>query len=593
MSNIRLRSLERVALFAAAGLALYANALDSPFIYDDIPAIVENDDIRQLWPPGWFEPRRGSNAAVNARPVVSLSLAVNYAFAELDPRPYRLFNLALHIGNVLLLYGVVRRTLHRDQPDLPAGRLSVACAGLWLVHPLGSQCVNYVIQRTELLMATFYLATLYGGIRSMEGASRWCVAAVVFCALGMASKEVMVSAPLILLCYDRTFVAGTFAAAWRRRRGMYCGLAATWGVLVLLQSSGPHGDTVGSVWSGAGWNYALNQPEMVLRYLYLAFWPHPLILDYGFPGDLALSDVWVFMAPVLAMAGLVVYAFFRRHPWGFTGVWYVAVLLPTTSIVPLLNEVGAERRVYLGMAALIPAVVVGGYGLLPKRGAGIWGTAIVAIASLSCGYLTFQRNHDYQSDRSIWRSVVESRPDNPRGHNNYGKALYEAGKLVGALAHYRRAIELKPYYPEAWGNLGLALFHQGDHVGALRAYGQALAQESRLAETWYNLGVAHHHNGDLRQALQAYNQAAELRPGDVEAWYNMGMAHRKNLNSAGAVVALTKVTKLAPDFADGWFQLGRVLRDLGEMADAAAAFEMVLVLRPGDNGALKALGMLR
>ena len=77
--------------------------------------------------------------------MVSLSLAVNYAFAELDPRPYRLFNLALHIGNVLLLYGVVRRTLDRDQPDLPAGWLSVACAGLWLVHPLGSQCVNYVI----------------------------------------------------------------------------------------------------------------------------------------------------------------------------------------------------------------------------------------------------------------------------------------------------------------------------------------------------------------------------------------------------------------------------------------------------------------
>lgn len=591
----RLNSMPSVFLvFLAIGLGIYANALDNPFIYDDLIAIVENPDIRQIWPPVWMAPSIEAHAAVNARPVVALSLALNYAFDNLLPRFYHVFNLAIHVLNTVLLCGLVRQTVLMVRPAWPAATLGLACASLWLVHPLVSQCINYAIQRTELLMAFFYLGTLSAVVLGIRNKG-WHAGAVLCCALGMASKEVMVSAPLIILCYDRTFAAGSFSGALSERRWLYAGLAATWGVLAWLQIRMPHGGSVGSAWSTEAWNYALNQPEMILRYLQLSLWPHPLLLDYGFPQDMTLGDIWWQALAVLILLALVTYAFFRWPAWGFLGLWFFAVLAPTTSIVPLLNEVGAERRVYLGLAALIPLVVVGGYALLRRRGAA-WithcGWAVAAICAVF-SYMTIERNRDYRSDLEIWKSVVLVHPDNPRGHNNLGRAHYAAGAFDSAYVHFRQAVELKSFYPMAWGNLGLVRYHQGDRDGALQAYVQALAQDETLAHIWYNLGVAHQERGELQRAIQAYNKAVKYRPRDVESWFNMSAAHRQNGAWPEVLRTSTEVNRLAPELVDGWLATGRALVKLGHIERAKQAFTQALKLRPDDPIAQAALDRLR
>lgn len=590
------RSLGPAVVLALIGLGLYANALTSPFIYDDIPAIVDNPDIRQLWPPDWLRPHAGAHAAVNSRPVVSLSLSLNYAWSGLAPRSYRVFNLAIHILNALLVYGLVKRTLRSWRPELTAAApsLGLVCAALWLVHPLASQCINYAIQRTELLMAFFYLLALYASMRGADsGHSRaWHGAAVFACALGMASKEVMVTAPLMLLLYDRAFCAGSFVRAWRQRGLFYTGLAGTWAVLAALLWTNPHGNTVGSVSSAEAWNYALNQFGMIVQYLKLSFWPHPLVLDYGFPQPLGFSDVSSSVALVVALVAVAVFAVFRWPGCGFLGAWFFVVLAPTTSIVPLLNEVGAERRVYLSLAALIVLVVVGVYQFLSRRGertASIAGGSIALGAVLLLGYTTIERNRDYQSEISIWRTVVEARPANPRGHNNLGKAYYEAGALDSAQAHYRLAVERAPHYPEAWNNLGLVKFHLGDWDGAVLAYERALEQDPRLAATWYHLGLAHQQGNDLEQAVLAYARAAELSPSDAAIWYNMGMAHKRAGAAERALESFAEVNRLSPDFADGWLETGRAHLHLGQVDRAVQAFERVLELRPGDREARAAL----
>ena len=589
-SSIRLFIL--VVVFAAIGLILYANALDSPFIYDDIPAIVDNADIRQLWPPDWIRPHAGIHAAVNSRPVVSLSLVLNYAWSGLDPWSYRVVNLVLHILNALLLYGVVQRTLQRSNRlglGVAASGLGLVSAALWLVHPLASQCINYTIQRTELLMACCYLSALYASMRAGRG---WQGVAVLACVLGMASKEVMVTAPVMVLLYDRTFGAGSLAQAWRRRRLFYLGLAGTWGVLAVLLWSKPHGNTIGSAYGSEAWNYALNQFVMVVEYLCLCFWPHPLVLDYGWPQPLGFADVFPAAVLVAVLVALAVYAFYRWPGYGFLGVWFFVVLAPTTSIVPLLNEVGAERRVYLSLAALIVLVVVGGYQLLWRWGVGVAvrvGGAVAMSVLLVFGDMTIERNRDYQSELAIWRTVVEARPTNARGHNNLGKAYYEVSELQRARAHYRQAVTLVSYYPEAWSNLGLVSYHLDDWHGAVAAYKQALLQNPRLAATWYNLGLVHHRNNDMEQAVQAYARAAKLDPGDVAIWFNLGLAHKRVGAHQQALESFAAVNRLAPDFADGWLEMARVLRRLGDIDRAVRAFERVLELRPADSAAAAAL----
>ncbi|MHC4609143.1 MAG: hypothetical protein ACYS7M_02205, partial [Planctomycetota bacterium] len=233
------------------GAALaYSPGLSAPFIYDDLSAIRENPHIRHLWPlrEAMSAPEQTPLAG---RPVVSLSLAVNYAIGGIDVRGYHAFNLAVHLISAVLLFAIARRTLHshllHERYTASAGWIALAVAAIWALHPLQTESVIYVVQRTELLMGLFYVLTLYCAIRGSRSARPWFwhTAAVSACALGMASKEVMVSAPLIVLLHDRVFISGSFRGALARRPGLYAGLALTWVLLGVLLASGPRSESIG------------------------------------------------------------------------------------------------------------------------------------------------------------------------------------------------------------------------------------------------------------------------------------------------------------------------------------------------------------
>ena len=177
----------------------------------------------------------------------------------------------------------------------PIAAAALAAAALWALHPLQTESVTCIAQRTESLCGLFYLLTLYAFARATLLAvqpapgwsaltpTRWLVLSVLSCLLGMATKEVMVTAPVLVFLFDRTFVARSFAAAWRARRSYYVALAATWlGLLALLfLGSGARGASAGFGLGVTGWTYLLKQGEAVLLYLRLAVWPYPLVLDYG------------------------------------------------------------------------------------------------------------------------------------------------------------------------------------------------------------------------------------------------------------------------------------------------------------------------
>jgi len=238
----------------AAGLLAYHNSFTGSYFHDDFGSIIENPTIRQLWPI-WkpLSPPYGTGWTVGARPLINLSVAVNYALGGYNVWGYHALNLAVHILAGLALLGIVRRTLlHRARFCAAADELALAIAVLWMVHPLQTQAVTYIIQRSESMMGLFYLLTLYCFIRGVEsplmengkwfmgdgswrlGARLWYGLSVAACASGMTCKQVMVSAPVMVLLYDRAYVSGTFREAWRRRWPLYVGLASTWVLLGLV-----------------------------------------------------------------------------------------------------------------------------------------------------------------------------------------------------------------------------------------------------------------------------------------------------------------------------------------------------------------------
>ena len=526
-------------LVIVGGIAAYANSFPGEFMLDDARNIARNERIHDLWPP-WPIINR------SRRPVVSLTLAVNYAIGGLSVRGYHAVNLVIHLLAALTLHGIVRRTLlwhgFRGRYEQTSSWLAMVVALAWAVHPLQTESVTYIIQRAESLMGLFYLLTLYCVVRGAHSARghRWYIVAVAACALGMGSKAVMVSAPLVVFLYDRTFIANSFGECLRRRRALYVGLACTWGVLVacgvargVLGLSASASAHVGFQFKGiTPIEYALTQPGVILHYLRLSIWPHPLCLDYGWPVARTFGAIVPPAIVIIVVLAGTLWALWRR-PWlGFVGAWFFLILAPTSSFVPIRDPF-FEHRMYLPLAAAVVFVVVGGHTLLERlllriaparalRALITWGVVLAVTAPL--GYATVQRNKDYHNEPQMWADVVAKRPDNPRGRYNLGTRLNSAGRYEDAIVQFREALRIDPRHASAHCNLGVALKRSGKVDQAVAEYHKAIRLDPRHANAFSNLGNALLQQGKIDEAIQAYRRALTIKPRHADARLNLGVA---------------------------------------------------------------------
>lgn len=569
-----------VALVASVLLA-FANTLSAPFIFDDQAGIIDNPSIRQLSDVAAILAPPPGAAGAAGRPVVNLTLALNYALGGLDVRGYHTVNIVLHALAALALFGVLRRTFAR-LPALAAHAFPAAFAGalLWAVHPLLTESVTCVIQRSELLGALFYLLTLYCFIRATESdATRvWPSACVTSCALGMASKEFVASAPLVLLLYDRAFGAGSFRAVWRARRPLYLTLATTWGLLaaVMLQSTQRNG-TVGFGLGISAWDYLLTQCRALVLYLRLAGWPHPLVLDYGFGTVTRALAVLPQALLLTAGAAATVWAGVRRPALGFAGVAFFALLAPSSSVVPLVTQTIAEHRMYLPLAAVVALAVATSFRVAPRLALALSLAGAIALAAT-----TVRRNHDYRSAESIWRDTIAKQPDNPRPHTQLGNVLADLGRTDAAIDAYRTALRLQPDFPEANINLGGLLAENDRAAEALPHLEAALRIRPRSADAHLNLGIALDHLGRTAEAIRAYEKAIALNPLLVTAHANLGDALTRLNQFAPALEHLDEALRLDPHSADANYKRAVALAAAGRLTEAREAFAAAFRGDPND-----------
>ncbi len=593
MTSLKFKILLAAVAIGAAILIVYGNTLRAPFVYDDIPAIVENPAIRHLGDLAVFSPSGDKGTGANSRPLVSLSLALNYAVGGLNPSGYHAANIALHIASALLLLGFVRRTLLLPgiSDRLAKAAFPIACstALLWAVHPLLSETVTCTIQRTEGLMAMFYLLTCYSYVRVAElgavpQARRWRILAIAACFLGVMSKEVMGTAPVVLLVYDRVFVSGTFAAAWRRHRGLLLGLAASWVPLAALVIAGRNRGGTAVFEPAVAGSYLLTQCFAVVHYLRLALWPHPLVMDYGPYFVRGATDVLLQIVLLIAMLAGTVVALWRRPRIGFLGAWFFLILAPSSSIVPLVTQTIAEHRMYLPLAALI----VAGVSALALAGQRIAWVA-VAVLAVALGAATHRRNDDYRSPLSIWRVTARDWPSNVRAHSGYAVALQNEGRLEEALVEAAAAVARPPPYAENLGIHASILAELGRLPESVRQYEAALQLDPRSRAAHYNLGNVLARMGRFRDARLHYERALEIEPRDFGTLMNLGNVLAEAGEFDAAVTRFQAAMKIAPQNPEVYFNLGMALAENGRFADAIAAFRDTLRLNPGHREAASML----
>jgi protein O-mannosyl-transferase len=591
---------------AAALLALilglvYLPAVHVPLIYDDLGSIVTNESIESAWPLVAAAPNHGplnppANLPTSGRPLVNLSFALNRHFGGLDPAGYHIVNIVLHFLSSLLVWAITRRTLHlpffENEFSSSAGWIALAVATIWAIHPLQTEAVIYATQRTELMMALFYLATIYCSLRYWSTTSRsaWLALATLACLCGMASKEVMASAPVIVLLFERTFVAGSISKAFRNSWPLYCGLATTWILLIATHVPSPHSDSAGFSAGVPAYVWWFTQAKVLLMYWKLAVWPWPLLIHYQPPYLSTFADAWVYVVPLLLVGIGTLVMLWRNKPVSFLGAWFFAILAPTF-VVPIITEIAAERRMYLALLPLIVIAVVGGYrwlaprlrsnatrtGPQPANGISSWVLAIplLALMLMYC-LVSATRLTAYQDDRTLWLDVLKHNPHDPLAHLNKATYLERAGNLDAAIEEYREAIRLDPAYSHAHYNLGILLNRRGASEEAAAHLAEAARYVPKNAIMRNNIGVALYTSGQNDKAIDAFQKAIELDPAYSVSYKNLGTALQKAGRYQEAATAFETFLQLNPDAIEAYNDLANVYVRLNQRPQAAVILQQGL-----------------
>ncbi len=550
----------------AAALFAYAGSFTVPFLLDDYRWIVEDPALRE-----WNS--LGEHRAIGDRPLVVLSLGANYALSGLDVRGYHAFNIAVHALAGLLLFGIIRRLMlqvnRRSSRPWPATGLAFAIALVWLLHPLQTQSVTYVIQRCESLMGMFLFLCLYSIVRASEArrAWPWYLLAVAACGLGMGCKEVMLTAPVVALLLDRAFLAASWQDLFRRRGVLHATLLGLTLTLLAMNVSKLTGD--GDV--SAGFDcavvtpvaYLRSQPAVILHYLRLAFWPRPLCLDYHWQAADSAWEIYPAAAAVIALLAASAVAFRVWPGIGFLGLFFFVVLAPSSSIMPIA-DLAFEHRMYVPLAAVVTLTVLALYGLgraclRDPRARGLAGAGGLAAVAVVLALLTWERNRDYRDPERLWSKVLAVAPHNPRAHFSLGQALRVKGDVNAARRCYERCLHLDPNFARAHGALGYILLNEGqlpmaaehlrravelkpDYLHALMNYGNLLTQQQRYAA-----------------AIVYYRRARNLAPTNAAIHLNLGTALLKSGRPRAAISAYRLAVREDPQLAVAKTQLAWVL----------------------------------
>lgn len=622
-----------VGLLVLLGAAVYANALGGPLVLDDQRSVRENPTIqalsdlgRVLHPP--------LQSPMTGRPIPNLALAINYAIGGYAVLAYRVTNIAIHVLAALALFAWLRRTLSRygADPEAPAGtdRLALATAALWLVHPINSETVNYLTQRTESLMGLFVLTSLWAAARALDARRplRWEMLAIgaAFCAVG--SKETALLLPLLLALWDRVFAFDSWAGAWAARRRLYLGVTASWLVFAAFARELPFFVEKGFQEHVSRLDYLLHQGPVVLRYLGLTAWPQNLVFDYGAPGPISLASALPAVAVVAALGVATLVALVRWPRIGFWGAWFFITLAPASSFIPIPTEVAAERRMYLPLIAVLTLAALLVRHLLARVDAATLrtrvATGLTAALVVLLGATTLARNRDYQDALRLWQTSLDrwpqarahehlsmayrdlgrlddslrhlrlAAPESPNARHALASLLLERGELQESIAQFREYIRLRPDDPNiilGREEFGVALLRAKDPAGAAEQFRAIIALSPGYARARVGLGDALVQLNQPAAALEAYREAVRIQPDNLGALQNLAILQRAAGDAPGAIASLKAIVRVEPRHVQARRLLVQILLATRDYAAAEPELRALVAVTPEDPAAHNLLGL--
>jgi tetratricopeptide (TPR) repeat protein len=566
-------------LVVAAGVLAYANSFGNPFIFDDSVVITRNPDISRIWP-----------IAMSSRFVVDMSFKLNYAIAGFNVADYHALNLLIHVLSGLFLYGIIRRTMMLPSlKQVYAGSgpwLAAVCAAMWVAHPLQTQSVTYICQRYESMMGLFFFAALYFFVRGVTAGQRqrlWFNMSIGACALGMGTKEIMVTAPVVILLYDYVFIGPSVREMLKRRWKIYVALSLAWLLLAVFQfafvSENIAAGKTGSRMASSPVSYLFTQFGVITHYIRLTLVPVGLCLDYMWPPAEGLREILPYGVLIGSLFVFSCVGVWRRKAWGFLGAAFFVVLGPTSSIMPIADR-AFEHRMYVPLAPAVVLFVVFAYnltgrlfnrcGVLLRTGVRVGLAGVVLVLLIA---MTVSRNLDYKSEEAMWRDVVEKRPGNARAYLGLSSGLLKQGRYAESEECGRMLISLLPDFARInesqIPNPGIT----GDE--RLFRYKAWLYASARN-----NIGASMFNRGELDGAFTSYREAVRIMPDHMDAVANLARTYMAMEKPKDAEVMWKKLLTLSSSDSLAHSSLALLYFDRDDYRKAVSHFSRALESDP-------------
>ena len=576
------------------GVVIYRHALHAPFQFDDLLLIVENNLIKSFNNITWlwnYDPSRF---------LTHLTFALNYHWGGGQVFGYHLVNVILHALVTVVFYFLLQLIFAKLDKhgfsDAQRRWITTTAVFIFLSHPLQTQAVTYVAQRSTLLASLCYLGSLWLYLRfRMENDRRYYWGALGAALLGLFTKPIIVTLPFALLLCE-IFFFDFFKKGLKR---VLAGLAPflvlvamvplfimMWKLRVFDISR--YFEMTQETAHISRWEYLITQFNVGMTYLRLLLFPVNQNLDYDYP---IASSFWTFPTwlSFCVLAGIFFFAlkmFSRQKLISFGLLWMFLTLSLESSIFPITDVIN-EHRLYLPMVGFSILLPVGLVQLLRKPR--MFGTVLCGLVLLYGG-LTYQRNYVWKDRIGFLKDIAQKSPNKPRVHNNLGIAYAAEKQFAAAEEEYKKAIQLKPDFTHPRSNLANIYMEQGRLAEAIEQLQAALAADPGYAVAYYNLGNVYWLQQDWDLAKENYQKAVDLKPSFVLAIVALGKSFRRKGDLERAELYFYSALRINPDDEGAYANLGDLYLVRGQYEKAIENYNQAIRCDPSRVTIYNSLG---